>query len=177
MGKFVKTLQLKIDAQAKSKNQFLFLNLITFRQYEPTLWPTSYSTSAASASAALLRWTFVLPLLFEGSLDRATARRSSPGVTASPRPLSFTLPPNSRIVSFRRLSGLSQTLFSTVHLYSPPLMFGHPQTRRGDGNVILFPAGFNIGFSGTSVILIEMWSPSSWNIQPQLKLILLSSVD
>lgn len=36
-----------------------FLHLITFRRYEPTLCPTSYSTSAA-----ILQWTFVLPPLY-----------------------------------------------------------------------------------------------------------------
>lgn len=125
-------------------------------------FPESRSTRAHPVTNLLLRISrhtavnFCTPstlLFFEGSLDRGGVhRRSQHRPDLSPLPFL----PTPSLVSFSRLSGLSQTLFSSVHLYFPPFTFGHPQTHRGDGNVILFPAGFNIGFSGTSVILIEM---------------------
>lgn len=135
--------------------------------YIQTVWahPVSNLLLHISRHTAVNFCTSSSVLFFEGSLDRATARSSSPGVTALPRPHSLNLSSISLIHSFSQLLVLSHTLFSSVHPIFLRLSFYHPQTHRGDGNMILFPAGFTIGYSGTSclVILIEMWSPSSWN--------------
>lgn len=179
MGKFVKRLQLKSDAGAKSKNLFFFWISLHSDSTSPPCDqpPTPHQLLAHQPPYCGELLDFLYSVVLWRLSGSSHCEEEFTGVTAWPRPLSTFLPSNSLIVSFRRLSGLSRTLFSSVHLYFPPLLFGQPQTRRGDGKVILFPAGFNIGFSGASVILIEMWSPGSWNIQPQLKLILLSSVD
>lgn len=136
-------------------------------------WCTSPQTAVNLCSNAAL-------LFFERSLARVTARRrSSPGSQHRPG-----LTPSSTLSSsvsgdyWIYLIGFS---FLCIFIFLIWFFFfsPRPQTHKWDGNLILFPAGFDIGFSGTScsVILIETWSPSLWNIQPQLKWILLGSVD
>lgn len=96
-----------------------------YRQYEPTLWPTSYSTSTAGASDAKPRWTCVLPPL-SCSLNALWIEPLRGGVHRGRSiALASLLHPvfNSFIISFRRLLDLSHMLFSSVHLHFPHLTF------------------------------------------------------